>query len=74
MGEQATLEFDKSVGDVLLHKLVKTYKFNILRHTLCITYGHASRISKLVLNILRVLVIHNKLIAVQPIVTIDNDV
>ena len=37
MGEQATLEMDKSFGDVLLHKLVKTNKFNMLRHTLCIT-------------------------------------
>ena len=34
MGEQATLEFDTSFGDVLLHKLVKTYKFNMLRHSL----------------------------------------
>ena len=33
MGELATLEFDKSFGDVFLHKLVKTYKFNMLRHT-----------------------------------------
>ena len=37
MGEQATLEFDKSFGDVLLHELGKTYKFNMLRHNLCIT-------------------------------------
>ena len=37
MGEQATLELDKPFGDVLLHKLVKTYKFNMLGHTLCIT-------------------------------------
>ena len=33
MGEQATLEFQTSSGGVLPHKIVKTYKFEMLRHT-----------------------------------------
>ena len=27
MGEQATLDFDKSFGDILLHKLYNIYEF-----------------------------------------------
>ena len=38
MGEQASLEFDLTFGDVLLHKLVQAYKFNMLRYTLHIIY------------------------------------
>ena len=38
MGEQATLEFHLSFGDVLLHELVKTYKYKMLRHTFYIDY------------------------------------
>ena len=38
MGEQASLEFDLTFGDVLLHKLVQAYKFNTLRYTLYILY------------------------------------
>ena len=33
MEEQATLEFQRSFGGVLPHKIVKTYKFKMLRHT-----------------------------------------
>ena len=29
MGEQATLEFDLTFCDVMLHKLVKTCQFNV---------------------------------------------
>ena len=32
MGEQASLEFDLTFGDVLLHKLVQAYQFNMLRY------------------------------------------
>ena len=32
MGEQATLEFDLHFGDVLLHKLVYSFKFNIFTY------------------------------------------
>ena len=34
--KQTSLEFDYTFGDVLLHKLVQAYQFNILRHTLYI--------------------------------------
>ena len=34
MGEQASLEFDLTFGDVLLHKLVQAYQFNMLRYPL----------------------------------------
>ena len=34
MGEQASLEFDLTFSDVLLHKLVQAYKFNMFRYTL----------------------------------------
>ena len=36
MGEQASLEFDLTFGDVLLHKLVQAYWFNMLRYILSI--------------------------------------
>ena len=38
MGEQASLEFDLTFGDVLLHKLVQAYYFNLLRYTLFVIY------------------------------------
>ena len=38
MGEQASLEFDLNFGDVLPHKLVQGYKFNMLRYTLYVIY------------------------------------
>ena len=38
MGEQASLGFDLTFGDVLLHKLVQAYLFNMLRYTLHIIY------------------------------------
>ena len=41
MREQASLEFDLTFGDVLLHKLVQAYQFNMLRYTL---YGWITNI------------------------------
>ena len=38
MGEQASLEIDLTFGDVLLHKLVQAYLFNMLRYILYIIY------------------------------------
>ena len=32
MGEQTSLEFDLTFGDVSLHKLVQAYEFNMLRY------------------------------------------
>ena len=34
MGEQASLQFDLTYGDVSLHKLLQAYWFNMLRYTL----------------------------------------
>ena len=38
MGEQTSLEFDLTFGDVLIHEIVPAYEFNMLRHTLYIIY------------------------------------
>ena len=38
MGEQTSLKFDLTFGDVLVHKLVQTYYFNILIYPLFIIY------------------------------------
>ena len=38
LGEQASLEFDLTFVDVLLHKLVQAYWFNMLKYTLYIIY------------------------------------
>ena len=38
MGEQKSLEFDLTFGDVLLSKLVQAYEFNMLRYPLYIIY------------------------------------
>ena len=38
MEEQASLVFELTLGDVLLHKLVQAYKFNMIRYTFYIIY------------------------------------
>ena len=38
MREQAALEFYLLFGDVLLHKVVKAYQFDMLRYNLYIIY------------------------------------
>ena len=42
MGEQTSLEFDLTFGNVLLHKLIQAYNFNMLSYYIDLTSLHSN--------------------------------